>query len=1259
MKYLLILLSIYCSFNLVGQQEVHHIDLQWQTDDQARAKFDGAIFSERNPNMPVYVFSLPIGSDQRIEATLSNVLTDRPDLTTNEDLPLNFEINVWTETNRQQKVGFVAVSTLRNGMNGPERLLNADLIITSKTSGENRLRGGGNKTESVLKEGDIYKLSISTSGVQEISGTFLRDELGITLSDVDVTKLNVYGNSGGRLPESNSADRTDDLEQLPVRSIGLDDGSFDVNDKILFYAEEAGQWKLEGSNWIYETNIYSDLNYVFLKLNGDATSAIPVIASSTSGERRANYIDRQYYGKDELNLLGRSVSHQGSGKIWMSDEISNSRRIDLSDQFDLNEVQANSNMNVLSHFYGRSESKTSYNLSIGAVQFDRNISGTDFDPESTYAKLGVIKEDFVVQGAPNGVVINYPNSASPSEGWLDFVNLNFRRQLTDSRSYFFVVDTFSNNEGGFSLNTMEQDWVVWDVSNVHEVSEIGLETQIGKVEFSHPNADQREFLFFRQSVRQHIPGFIEKIENQNLHELDNIDMVILTPSLFQNEAERLKQHRSDYNGYDIAVVDVAQVYNEFGSGRKDPTAIRDFAKMLLDRNPKFKFLCLFGDGSYDWRHTVSSHEDQDFIPAYETDESMSPIYAFPSDDYYTLLSDDEGEDLTGSMDIAVGRLLCKNEEEAKTLVDKIVRYESNPQTFGDWRNKLIYLADDEDSNRHVNDVDRIAVDIQNTYPVFNQDKIYFDAYEQVSTPGGNRYPEAKEAINTSVFKGGLVMVYLGHGGPTGLAQERVLQATDIRSWNNYFKMPVIMTATCSFTGFDEPGMTTAGEYSVLNDNGGAIAILSTVRAVYASDNFALTSNAHEFLYARDNGQPIPLGEVMRRAKNSTKSGADESNNRKFSLFGDPSMALAIPIHNVVTNTINGVPANEFKDTVGALQRITIKGAIADQSGQVMTQFNGIITPTVYDKAITLQTKANDSRSRVKDFNLRKNIIFKGSASVVNGEFEFTFVIPKDINFDIGEGKISYYATNNTNLDAAGYYDSIIIGGVGSGGVTDEEGPEVEVYMNTEDFVFGGITNPDPTLLLVLSDDNGINVVGNSIGHDLTAVLDDNTQNTLVLNDFYEAKVDDFTEGIVKYPLKDIAVGRHKVKVTAWDIANNFTEGYTEFVVVDDLSSSLDRVLNYPNPFTTSTQFQFEHNLPSGPMDITVQIYSVSGKLVKTIMHSTFSDGFRVDDIHWDGTDDFGSPIAKGVYLYKIRVQLDVSGTNLKKESEYEKLVILK
>jgi hypothetical protein len=421
----------------------------------------------------------------------------------------------------------------------------------------------------------------------------------------------------------------------------------------------------------------------------------------------------------------------------------------------------------------------------------------------------------------------------------------------------------------------------------------------------------------------------------------------------------------------------------------------------------------------------------------------------------------------------------------------------------------------------------------------------------------------------------------------------------------------------------------------------------------------LTDAAHDFLYVKDNdGKALPLGEVMRRAKNKSSSG-DQSNNRKFSLFGDPSMRLAIPRYNVATTSINGVPASEFQDTVGALEKITVKGAVIDDRGNTLTSFNGLVIPTVYDKQLTLKTKGQDVRSYVKEFELRKNVIFKGSASVINGEFEFTFVIPKDINYEIGLGKISYYASDGRETDANGLYENINIGGVGSGGVTDDLGPEVEVYMNNEDFVFGGITNADPTLFLKLSDDNGINVVGNSIGHDLVAVLDNNTQGAFILNDFYEATTDDFTAGTVRYPLKDLEVGRHYLKVTAWDIANNFTEGYTEFVVVDDLKSGLKHVLNYPNPFSTNTNFQFEHNLPPGPIDIVIQIFSVSGRLAKTIRHSGFSDGFRVDNIQWDGTDDFGSPIAKGVYLYKIKVKADVSGTDIRKESEFERLVILK
>lgn len=1121
----------------------------------------------------------------------------------------------------------------------------------------NQLRGGG-KMESVLGDGEIYKLAVPEKGIYKITGAFLQNEMSVSLGSVNVDRIQVFGNKGGRIPEAIRVPRTEDLEEIPTMAIGLRDGQFDPQDQLIFYAEGSGSWVENEGQWSFQTNIYDDFNYIFIKLNGEARKSVPTLPSEELEGLKSSYTEHQYYGRDALNLLGRSISHQGSGQTWLSDEISNTRSIDLTDEFNTDGLVAGSGVWIQSDFYGRSENRSTYSVTIGSEVFTKSMGGIEYDPESTYARLGSVSQVFEAENDLTPIRIDYPQLGVPSEGWVDFVNINFRKETSAIRQGDFLRDTFSTMIGGFDLPDIA-GMVVWEVTDIHDVYAIESVRQNGRMQFSTIGPDRREFCVFDPEAVIAEPEFVSRLENQNLHGLTDIEMVILTPKAFIEEAMRLSEHRSNYSGLKVEVVDVAKVYNEFSSGRQDPAAIRDFCKKLYDEANSFKYLLLFGDGSYDWKYQVKSVRNENFIPVYETEESMAPIYAYPSDDFYGLLDDDEGEDLIGDLDLAVGRLLARTPDEARTLVDKIVRYDSDPSAMGDWRNRQIYLADDEDGNRHIDDIDRIAVDISERYPAYNLDKIYFDAYEQVATPGGARYPDAKAAINTAVFKGGLVMTYLGHGGPTGLAQERVLQTTDIRSWNNLNNMPIIITATCSFTGFDNPEITTAGEYSVLNPNGGAIAILSTVRAVYAQDNFVLTNSVHDYLYETDNGKPIPIGEVMRLAKNNIKSGADNSNNRKFSLFGDPSMTLAIPRYKVVTETINGQPASDFKDTLGALQSVTVSGYVADVDLQPLSDFNGIIYPTVFDKSLTLKTKGQDRRSRVKMFELQKNTIFKGASNVEEGRFKFTFVVPKDINFDIGSGKISYYASDLQSRDANGDYDGLTIGGVGQDTLQDDEPPLVRVFMNDSNFVFGGITTPDPVLYLELEDDNGINVVGNSIGHDLKAVLDNNSQQSFILNDFYESEVNNYKKGTVRYPLSDLEPGRHSIAVTVWDIANNFSEGYTEFIVEDDPRGVLKHIFNFPNPFMDRTRFSFEHTLPPGDMTVRIEIFSVSGKHVKTIEHETFSNGFRVDEIEWDGTDQTGSPIAKGVYLYKINVQVDVSGTEFRKESDFERLVVLK
>jgi hypothetical protein len=541
---------------------------------------------------------------------------------------------------------------------------------------------------------------------------------------------------------------------------------------------------------------------------------------------------------------------------------------------------------------------------------------------------------------------------------------------------------------------------------------------------------------------------------------------------------------------------------------------------------------------------------------------------------------------------------------------------------------------------------------------FNINKLYADSYQQISTPGGEKYPGMTEELNKVMFQGALTVNYLGHGGSKGWAQERFLDLNDIDGWSNSKNLPLLVTATCSFTGYDDPTFVTAGERAFLNPNGGVIGLMTTVRAVFASENERLTRSVFERIFEKENGKTIPFGDVMLRGKNA-QSG-NSSNDRKFALIGDPSMRIAIPIHKVQTLAINGNAVDTIaRDTIHALDPVTISGQITDQNDQLLSDFNGKVFVKVFDKINDIRTLANDPGSNITDFKSQKNLIFTGVASVRNGLFDIKFVVPRDIDYSFGNGKISYYATNDNAEDAGGFYTNFIVGGTNPDGVVDNEPPTVEVFMNNENFVLGGVTSPDPILLVNLSDNLGINVAGTSIGHDLTAVLDQDNNNAFALNDFYEAKIDDYTKGTVRFPLFDLASGRHEITVKAWDVANNSAEGFTEFIVAETQNLALEQVLNYPNPFTTNTQFMFEHNLPGQLLDVQVRIFTVSGKLVKSINAEVVSDGNRVRNITWDGKDDFGSDIARGVYLYKVKAApTDNSGIEAA-ESEFEKLVILK
>ena len=1269
-SFLLIFISI-ASVALFGQSKQIVKNFSWSQEDiqidpvsnelmRIYTVNDGHL-SRQHPELPLYSDQLKLGA--KYEISIQATITKSSPITINTQAAkdhIQDELNVWNtvEKNRNDYFlvyGFIPVIRSNSGYIKVEEVR---LTIDYGAPLVEKRDGPTFADNSILSSGAIHKVSFTESGVYKLDYNYLKD-LGIDIDNINPKNLAVYTSHGKALAENIIEERFDDLIESPILIKGEEDNVFNSGDYILFYAKGDESWNTSNNTYNHEKNIYSDINYAFIKVKESQGKRLGTSSSlSTTAYTSSIYNSLQRYEEDKVNLLAAFTATQGTGQLWFGDRYNTVKEYDYTDKFDLTGYVLGEEIEIKLGFAGRNDENTSrVFLDLDGNTLDKSLARiNDSGSISTnrYANYALMNTTTTINN-PNGkIVVRYPFQGNDvSEGWLDYLQFIIPKTLNFSGDPILISNQESVNYNNTALILTGSPDHIWDVTSLDDIKNAFLDN--GQIKYNSQD-ELRLFYAFNEATTM-TPTKVGVVENQNLHSIDDVELIVIYHPTFENDIERYVEHRSSFGNLNVKAININHVYNEFSGGKVDPSAIRDLAKMVYDRTDNFKYLLLVGDGSFDYKQLTPDIPDHNFIPAYETKESLDPIDGFPTDDFYALLDINEGTNLKGQLDIAVGRFPVKTAEEFTGLVDKLIHYDTHPDTQGDWKLKLGFAADDEDSGRHLTDTEDIANQTKLRYPDFNQQKIYFDAFLQESTPGGARFPDATKELNNAVFKGLLVLNYLGHGGPKGWAQERVLQVSDIQSWNNYDNIPLLITATCTFAGYDEPSVESAGEVSLLNERGGAIGLFSTTRAVFASDNKRLVSSVYDTMFTTQGGQLQTLGEILMRGKNKNVQDTQKINARKFSLLGDPSMRLSVPLLNVETSKINGISVSEFSDTLKALEQVTIEGIITDQNNQFVSDYNGIVYPTIFDKESTLRTLANDSNSGEKSFNVIKNILFKGAATVTNGMFSFTFVVPKDINYAYGPGRISYYATNPDRVDAKGSNDEFIIGGTSNNIIQDNQGPEIQIFMNDESFVYGGITNTDPVLLIKLEDENGINVAGTSIGHDLSGTLDEDNQGTFIMNDFYEATVDNFRQGSARYPISGLESGRHSIAVKAWDVLNNSSEARSEFVVIKDGDNVLEHVLNYPNPFTTSTKFQFEHDLTSTELDILITIYTISGKVIKTIEATKYATGFRIDDIHWDGTDDFGSDIGKGVYLYKIKARSDEF--NLLRESEFEKLVILK
>ncbi|MEN8186827.1 MAG: type IX secretion system sortase PorU [Bacteroidota bacterium] len=1108
---------------------------------------------------------------------------------------------------------------------------------------------------SVLSTGTWYKFAVDTTGVFKIDKSTL-NKIGVNTSNLNPKNIRIYGNGGNLLPQLNSEFRYDDLQENAIYVEGENDGAFDNGDYVLFYAKGPDSWNLNSSGLEltnHVNNIYSEKAYYFITVDKGQGKRItqkdPI--EQPAGQTISTFQDFLVHEFDEKNLFA-------NGQQWMGEDFSFNETQNF--RFNFENIDGDNDLFVRVRALAISSMSSNMQVSVnGNDLMQLNFPGIS----SGSLKLAIPAETIQRTQTNNeniDIRIIYNNGSNPSaKAFLDYIEILGTKKLTASGKQFSFRNLSTTNLSSiyeYQIQNSNNIFQLWDVSDQINPKIISNQSTGSDFIFKAPGSTAPKEFIVLGNDNYFTPEVLDNniVENQNLHQLQDIDYLIITQDYLISEAQRLANYHKQNSGFKTAVVDIEKLYNEFGSGSPDLTAIRDFVRFLYltasTEENRIRYLVLFGDTSFDFKDRIS--DNNNIVPAFQSFESFNLARGYVTDDYFGMMDDNEGELIySDQQDVATGRFPVSSSFEAKAAIDKTLHYFSS-STFGDWRNKITVIADDPDKPGEFvlqETVELIARDIETNKPEFNIKRIYSDAFPQETSAGGERYPEVNTAIDNAIESGTLVIDYFGHGGADGWANERILEIPQIQNWKNLNTLPLLVTITCEFSRFDNPLRPTGGEYVFWNPQGGSTNMITTTREIFISVGQQFNKKLVKKLF-QFNGEDYTISEALISTKNEFNTA------QRFFIynFGDPAMHLAQAKPNIKITKMNGVEISQKLDTLKALSKIKLEGVVTDISGNILNDFNGEISTTIYDKALAKTTLDNDNFGRTMSFKSIESKVFKGRASVNNGNFTLDFIVPKDIRIAYGKSKLSFYA-DDKSIDKTGYNFDVTIGGIDSNAPDDTQGPGINLYLNDETFVDGGETNGSPLLLAVLNDDSGINTSITAVDHDIIAILDNDEANPIILNDYYETELDNFKKGKVKYQLRNLESGMHQIKFKCWDTYNNLSISTLNFIVVNSNDLVLSNVLNYPNPFVNYTEFWFNHNKPNELLDTQVQIFTISGKLIKTINQAVQTNGSLSREITWNGLDDFGNKIGKGVYIYKLKVRSSFSKETTEK---VEKLVIL-
>lgn len=1116
-----------------------------------------------------------------------------------------------------------------------------------------RAEEGRYASSSVLAEGKWVKIRIDQTGMYKLSYADLR-KMGFS----DPAKVSVHGYGGWPLDEDFSKPYIDDV---PATAVWRGD------DYLLFYGKGPVKWEYvtttesttdpENNTFVHTNNPYSSYGYYMLT---DATAVSEMaVAPKADGAtlQVTSFDDYRVHEKDLVSLSksGRELFGESFETILSQNFTFNVPGILSGDaKVTLRFVAKPTNGNGLVQLSSDGKELISASIpQITASEQKDNIMGRAVRQTVTWPGEKQETTRLNLLYAPGG----HENVL------LDYIRFQMTRTLKPyGACTLFRSLSSKGNASRFIVQGANAATRVFDVTDGLNPAVIETQLNGSELTFTIPAGDLREFALVQTDQALPAPETVGEIAPQNLHALPQTDMVILAPTALRAEAERLAEEHRTRDGLDVTVVDPEAVYNEFSSGTPDATAYRRLMKMFYDRKTSDadapRYLLLFGDGVYDNRGVtadISKLSRENMLLTYQSEESLT-VYSYVTDDYFGFLDDNEGKNLASDrLDIGIGRLPVRTVGEAKTVVDKLIRYMDNQET-GMWKNQVAFVADDGSTSDsfttlHMSQADIQANYIEDQHPEFLVNKIFFDAYKK-DYSGHTTYPDVTKKIQKLLKSGLMLLNYTGHGNTQSWSDEKVWNQSDILQ-STYTTLPLWITATCDFTRFDTP-VTSAGEDVLLHKTSGGIALFTTTRAVYPSGNFQMNQKLIEHLFDKKDGRRLTLGEIMKQTKRDLGT---QINKLNFLLVGDPAMKLAYPEYRMRVTAINGEAVGSGEPvTFKALARITVEGEVLSPDGELATDFTGVLNPTVLDSRTSVKTLDNNRTGNTLTYKDYLNTLFIGNDSVRQGKFSFSFTVPKDISYSGDYGKINLYASDPaTGNEAQGSYLNFVVGGTAPDAEKDTVGPEIrQLYLNDSTFTDGGQVNTTPFFVVKLWDKSGVNITGNGVGHDIILTIDNNPALSYNLNSYYQILPDEEGVGLIGFSIPALEPGLHTAEFKVWDVQNNSTTRTFTFEVVAGLKPFLTELVATPNPAREQVEFRLYHNLPESNLRVSISVYDLAGRQVWTTDKEGSSEWFKAYIVTWNLTDQAGSRLRPGLYIYRAAV----SHGGSKEATKANKLIIL-